>query len=259
MSTVGMNELCAALPDYFLGQTTSDPAAAATNHAGSNLSSPAGDSNLTSNHTLLVRDPLLESVKYVLAGLVNPALCVFGIVGNVFNVLVLSRRRMKVAMDYTTMEQAAYIGLIALAVSDALYCVSGLADALNSRAQTAFKAEDVAHMYAQLYGPYFQNTFMHTGSWLTVIMAAGRYAAICRPLQARYLLGVRCTLLAVAVTFVVWTLLELPIIWTYEVGRSVLTESQSSFSASIGLTSDLTAPSFKQLLTPFIACKVAEP
>jgi len=28
-----------------------------------------------------------------------------------------------------------------------------------------------------------QNTFMHTGCWLTVIMAAGRSAAICRPLQ----------------------------------------------------------------------------
>ena len=38
-------------------------------------------------------------------------------------------------------------------------------------------------MYAQLYGPYLQNIFMHTGCWLTVIMAAGRYAAICRPLQ----------------------------------------------------------------------------
>lgn len=43
---------------------------------------------------------------------------------NVFSVLVLSRRRMQAAMNATPMEQAAYIGLLALAVSDALYCIS---------------------------------------------------------------------------------------------------------------------------------------
>lgn len=162
-------------------------------------------------------DPLLEAVKYILAGIVNPALCLFGLVGNVFNVLVLSRRRMKAAMDCTAMEQAAHVGLIALAVSDALYCISSLFKALISWPQTVFRREHIVLMYAQIYGPYLQNTFMHTGSWLTVIMAAGRYAAICRPLHARYLLGVRSTVLAVAITFAVWTLLELPILWTYGV------------------------------------------
>lgn len=162
-------------------------------------------------------DPLLETIKYTLAGIINPALCLFGLVGNLFNVLVLSRRRMKAAMDCSAMERAAHVGLISLAVSDVLYCTSALLKALVSRPQSAFRQEHVILMYAQLYGPYLQNTFMHTGSWLTVIMAAGRYAAICRPLHARYLLGVPSTLLAVAVTFVAWILLQLPIIWTFEV------------------------------------------
>lgn len=162
-------------------------------------------------------DPLLETIKYILAGVVNPALCLFGLVGNVFNVLVLSRRRMKAAMDCTAMEQAAHVGLIALAVSDALYCISALLKVLVSRPRSAFRQEDIVLMYIQLYGPYLQNTLMHTGSWLTVIMAAGRYAAICRPLHARYLLGARCTVLAVAITFVIWTVLQLPIVWTFEV------------------------------------------
>jgi hypothetical protein len=69
----------------------------------------------------------------------------------------------------------------------------------------------------QTYATYFQNVFLHTGTWLTVVMAVGRYAAICRPLQARHLVGVRPTRIAVLLTFVVWTLLDLPKIWTYEV------------------------------------------
>jgi len=48
---------------------------------------------------------------------------------NVCSVLVLSRRRMQAAMNATPMEQAAYIGLLALAVSDALYCISALLNA----------------------------------------------------------------------------------------------------------------------------------
>ena len=136
------------------------------------------------DHTGSIIDPLLESIKYILAGVVNPTLCVFGLVGNIFNVVVLSRSRMQAAMSSTTMERSAYIGLIALAVSDALYCVSALLGAVQSRQQTAFRHDELLRMYVQLYGPYLQNTFMHTGCWLTVLMATGRYAAICRPLQA---------------------------------------------------------------------------
>ena len=58
---------------------------------------------------------------------------------------------------------------------------------------------------------------MHTSTWLTVIMAVGRYAAICRPLQARYLVGIRATRIAVAITFFVWSILELPYYWTYQI------------------------------------------
>lgn len=162
-----------------------------------------------------IGDPVLEAIKFYLTGVVNPALCVFGLIGNVFNVLVLSRRRMKAVMD-STMEQAAHTGLVALSVSDVLYCASALFHGLLSRHQTAFQTRSI-WLYVQIYGPYLQNTFLHTGAWLTVIMAAGRYAAICRPIEARYLLGVNCTRISVAFTFVFWAAFQLPIIWTYQV------------------------------------------
>jgi len=177
-STTNMTDICLYLPYFFPSSARQDTPVVNVSAAlgGPNYSSSEGD-------TASVSDPLLESIKHVLAGIINPALCAFGLVGNIFSVLVLSRRRMQAAMNATPMEQAAYIGLLALAVSDALYCVTALLAAVQSRQQSAFHGDELFRMYAQLYGPYLQNIFMHTGCWLTVIMAAGRYAAICRPLQ----------------------------------------------------------------------------
>ena len=61
----------------------------------------------------------------------------FYITGNIVNILVLTRRRMKATMD-CRMERAAYIGLIALAVSDSLFCLSTFPNALLGTRQTLF-------------------------------------------------------------------------------------------------------------------------
>ena len=112
------------------------------------------------------------------------------------------------------MEKAAQLGLIALAVSDMLYCVSAIPDAFISHSQTVFQGRTF-WLYVQIYGPYLQNVFMQTSTWLTVLMATGRYAAICRPLHARYLVEVKGTRVAIALVFVIWILLELPLLWEY--------------------------------------------
>ena len=50
----------------------------------------------------------------------TPAICLFGIVGNVLNLVVLSRKRLQRSMD--RMERSVHLGLVALAVSDLLFC-----------------------------------------------------------------------------------------------------------------------------------------
>ena len=173
---INVTDVCLFLPYFFSADHQSH---------GGNLSAGGPNSSLLLSYSgNMTTVPLFESIKYVLAGVINPTLCVFGLVGNVFSLVVLSRRRMQAAMNATVMERSAHIGLIALAVSDALYCISALLGAVQSRQQAAFRQNDLVRMYIQLYSPYLQNTFMHTGCWLTVIMAAGRYAAICRPIQA---------------------------------------------------------------------------
>ena len=73
---------------------------------------------------------------------------------------------------------------MALAISDDLYCACALFDSVLSRPHSVFPHRNVS-FYARVYGKYLLTTLARTGTWLTVIMAAGRYAAICRPIQAR--------------------------------------------------------------------------
>src|SRR6218665_202256 len=51
---------------------------------------------------------------------VSPYICVFGIFGNILNLIVLTRKGLKCSMDH--MEKSAQMGLVALAVSDMFFC-----------------------------------------------------------------------------------------------------------------------------------------
>jgi len=67
----------------------------------------------------------VESWYHVVERLVNravaPAICVFGIIGNLLNLVVLTRKRLQCSMD--RMEKSAHVGLVALAISDMMFCV----------------------------------------------------------------------------------------------------------------------------------------
>ena len=155
----------------------------------------------------------MATVKLYLVTVVHPALCVMGLVGNMLNMLVLTRRRIKVAMN-SDIEKASHLGLVALAVSDTLYCLTALPDAFLSSQETVYTSKSFI-LFVTMYGKSIQNIFMRASTWLTVIMATGRYIAICRPLQARYIVEVRATLTAVILSFVVWAILQLPSFWTF--------------------------------------------
>jgi len=60
-------------------------------------------------------------VKTIVDKAMAPAICVFGIIGNLLNLVVLTRKRLQCSMD--RMEKSAHVGLVALAVSDMMYCV----------------------------------------------------------------------------------------------------------------------------------------
>ena len=163
------------------------------------------------------RNEVLANIRFYVPVIVMPVLCLFGIGGNVLNILVLTRRRMQASMD-CSMEKAAYLGLIALAVSDMLYCISALPEAFKVKERIAFQGRTF-WMFYELYGKYFQNAFSSASTWLTLIMAASRYAAICHPLHAREFIRASGTIVGIVVTFIFWAAMDIPYMWTYEVSE----------------------------------------
>ena len=161
-------------------------------------------------------NPALDDMQYYLQKVVSPILCIFGIFGNILNMLVLTRRRLLTGMD--SMERAAHLNLIALAVSDLLFCTCTLPRAFMPTTSATFPSRNF-WMYYHMYGTCFQNIFSKTSTWLTLVMAVGRYAAICHPLRAREFVHVTCTRSAIVLTFIGWVLLHLPQFWSYTVSH----------------------------------------
>ena len=193
-----MDETCFYIQQllYLSDDAHVDNTFAANSNSSSNLFPPRVDTLSTSSIISQQENSTLSTVysatsgawtsKYVkeyLYGVVNPLLAACGIFGNLLSLLVLMQRRMQRAMDHSGMERAARLGLIALAVSDILFCISTLPKAFVG-SETFFAGRSL-RMYVQMYGPCFERIFMRTSTWLTVSMAVSRFAAICHPLKVR--------------------------------------------------------------------------
>ena len=133
-------------------------------------------------------------------------ICLFGLLGNLFNILVLTRKGLVKTMD--RMEKSAHLGLCALAATDFLFCVCVIPHGFVDT-HFSYKSYNFELVY-DMYGKIFINIFIQCSTWLTVSMALGRYIAICYPLHARTILGMRSSSLSVIVVLVISVLFNIP-------------------------------------------------
>jgi len=113
------------------------------------------------------------------------SICCFGILGNAVNLVVLSAQSFQTSSG--RMQQFARIGLMSLAVSDSLFCLSILPHAFVERDPASTSV--TFSLVFSAYGEAAINTFAMVGTWLTVAMSTGRYAAVCHPFRARAAIG----------------------------------------------------------------------
>ena len=156
----------------------------------------------------------VETPEYVLNRFVIPVIGFFGVLANVFNLVALRRRYNKRLLENG--EQTVLVILSGLAVSDILFCLGVLPRAFCQGFRSAFEGRSLL-MYYELYGVYFQNVFIRTSTWLTVLIAATRYVAICYPLKTRLCHGTAATRCFVLTAFFVWFAFMAPLLWTYRV------------------------------------------
>ena len=140
-----------------------------------------------SNDTLLADDTNAKShvdgynnfratVHYVII----PIICGLGILGNLLNLCVFSRRRRKT--DVSELEQASLIALTFLTLADLLFCLTGLCVGIVEGYLSGTRA---LAMYATAYKTALLNTFLFWSTWIVTAMALQRYVIIRHPLTAR--------------------------------------------------------------------------
>lgn len=133
--------------------------------------------------------------------------CACGLLGNVFNLVVLSRRGLGAPME--RLERSAHYGLMALALSDALFCISVIPKSFVGHRVFAFAGYDFRLWYA-VHADGLVNTFILLSTWLIIAMATSRYIAICHPIRARRVIGRRFLLVTLAVVPCACVALNLP-------------------------------------------------
>ena len=195
-----------------LGRTTANELDAddvSYNHSARNTSGLASSEDVATSSFEMHVD--YHTFKWFLLGVLQPAICCFGILGNALNIIILTRKRFHVSLD-TGMEKAAICGMTALAVSDMAYCISALPEAFFSSQNVMFTGANFFFLY-KMYGKGIQQILSFTSTWLTVLLATARYIAICHPLQARSVLDLRATLIAILGIVVACVVFSLPLFW----------------------------------------------
>ncbi|XP_052062220.1 probable G-protein coupled receptor B0563.6 [Mytilus californianus] len=164
---------------------------------------------------------ILKGVRNVFYDYGLPIVCLFGIVGNMLNLAILTRRKLK--RSYRTVEQAANVCLIGLALSDLLFCTFAFPTTFLPRDGKYQRKNFI--LYYGMYSTAFINVFIMASTWMTVTMATERYIAICHPLNQKLFMTLRKTKLIIVIVYIVAFAFNVPVLWRYKIEEKCIINS----------------------------------
>ncbi len=154
---------------------------------------------------------------------VIPVICICGVIGNLLNLVVLTRRRLLSRMD--DLEKSATYGLIALAISDIIFCITVLPHSFIMEHKEVSSTAEAYHLYYKLYGVALINLFLMISTWLIVYMAINRYIVVVYPFQARWTLGTKKTIFSILLVYLISTTFTMPFFIHMKIQKCVTRES----------------------------------
>lgn len=162
--------------------------------------------------------PLYVDIRFYITTIVIPAILALGVIGNLLNLILFvhrsrSRRRLE------ALERAAFAGLVALALSDMLFCLVGIPPAFLPTTKPNWPPSfgvKVAYYY-RMYKEGFHNLFLFTSTWIIVVISVERFVAVYYPMRARWYLQVRNSILIYIGIAVVGVLLSIPLFNKHQV------------------------------------------
>ena len=180
---------------------------------------------ITENATVISGNiRLLAETSRIIYGYILPVVCIFGIFGNCMNLAILTRRKLQ--KSFKTLEQAANMCLIALALSDFCFCLFAFPSSfLPSDDMFPYKG---FMLYYRIYCPGIINIFILTSTWLTVTMSVERYLAICHPFKNTFFLTIKKTKVIIVIVYILSVIFNIPVFWRYDL-RAVPCNNASVF------------------------------
>ncbi|ESN94170.1 hypothetical protein HELRODRAFT_163956 [Helobdella robusta] len=189
--------------------------------------------NLTTNICTLIHDndtadeTFYNTARFITGLILYPILCLLGLTGNVFILVVFSKK----SMDTSTNKI-----LSALAVSDLIKVINDefyFITCLLYQTNPAAGDEMFACFYP--YGHYFFNLSTCVSSWMTVSVTVERYILVCHPIRAKHITSVPRAILLSTTVFVIMALISTPSFFRYKTVR-VFDASLNQTKVSVNLT-----------------------
>ena len=156
-------------------------------------------------------------IKFQIDKHVIPLICIFGILGNLLNVVVMSRGTPAIS----DAESAVTVGHLALNLSDAVYCIVHLPQLfLEERHAKQFIRHPRRDFwcYRDLYLSGTVHTVVTFSTYITVVMSVFRYVSICVcPLRLRDVMTLSKMRVAIVCSFVGAILVNLPFFFSFRI------------------------------------------
>ncbi|CAH1779855.1 unnamed protein product [Owenia fusiformis] len=163
---------------------------------------------------------------------VIPTICAFGIIGNILNLIILMHKQIRSTMD--TMEKSAHIGLFSLAISDFCFCLIVFCHAFLPEVHIFL--HKTFTLYYIVFSHAFINIFIMTSTWLTVVMATGRYLAICYPLRCRTTIELSWSKWAIVLVYIISVLFNIPWFFQMYIQRVCINDNYIYYPAQGSIT-----------------------
>ena len=176
------------------------------------ISGDEGEYTYISNDT--TSQPNAMQAIQITQRIVIPLICAFGLVGNLLNLVIFTRRLCSKTIN--AVERGAVMSLAALALSDLSFCLITCLGSMMRTHRIVFTHYDLEYAY-QVYNNLLRNLFIKTSTWLTMVAAVSRYAAVCYPLWARQFIRLSHIKIALITCFIASFLLHIPLIWEHEI------------------------------------------
>ena len=155
------------------------------------------------------------TAEFKLLNYIFAFICLLGLIGNFGNFFILSFHSKKYGMG--RMERSVYWGLVSLAASDILFCLTSVPRFFITGNNSSSLNSISFPLFYNTYVVAFTGLFAIISTWITVAMAVGRYFAICKPFVARALLGRTAAKRTLLFIFVACFFINLPRFFHYKI------------------------------------------